>query len=492
MTDLLTRAIELNRAGLACIPIIPGTKRPACKIKPFFENGPSGAQLPLLFNERVEIAVLGGKPSERLAIIDCDNMPTAERMLAALDRPNTWLVKTYRGMHIYTRTPVAVRSTRGDGFDLQAQAKYCLAPGSRHPKGVTYEFIQKPERIVELPSLDAIPGLALLPAATRPNDLPRHAWRLLTDATAWHEYTSRSEAECSAILSLINNGCDYARVLIIFSQHAHPDTHFQNLIRDRGVRHAEEWLRRVYNDTVEFAHTHHSPELQMILHGRQWVEQQTWQGQAGAYNRAVLLGHLAIAERAGRLTYQASVRDLAEQAGVSIKAVSKANQRLVKLSLIELVKAAYGTLAAMWRLGVFGWTKGNTPSSPSVGECVLLSKREIGHDVFRWAGFGKGAGQVWAKLERAEQPLTVQQIAEQTGRSAKTVYRILARFQGLGMVECVPDGANPNQIAWGCAPEVNLDEMARKIGVAGIGARQRAEHIRERAAHRRAMQGDSQ
>ena len=41
MKTALDRALELYAYGLAPIPIIPGTKRPAVRIKPFFEQGPS-------------------------------------------------------------------------------------------------------------------------------------------------------------------------------------------------------------------------------------------------------------------------------------------------------------------------------------------------------------------------------------------------------------------------------------------------------------------
>jgi hypothetical protein len=490
MINPLQLVTELNIAGLACIPIVPGTKRPTCKISRFFESGPTAMQLPLLFHSNVEVAILSGAPSDRLAIIDCDNMTTATQMLDGLGHPNTWIVKTSRGIHIYTRTPVTVKSTRGDGFDLQASKKYCLAPGAQHPSGITYEFLNKPNQIIELPTLDSIPGVVLQPATLRPNNLPRHTWKLLTNSQAWQaeSYDSRSDAEQAILIGLINVGFDYERTLATFAHHAHHDTHFKNLIRDRGVREAEAWLKRSYDSAIEYARTHNNPELRLVAQLRSLISRQVWTGRAGSYNRAVLLGHIAIAERAGRLSYQAGVRELAERAGMSLKAISKANARLCKDHFIEATKPAYGTLATQWRLNVGALSKGNTPNSPSVRECVLMTTRNqselSAHDLFRWAGLGKGAAQIWELLVASDHPHSAQSVCAKTGRGLKSVYRILGKMHQLEMLTGDFDGS---AFVWLANRDVNLDEVAQKLNVAGIGSRQRTEHAREREMHRRVI-----
>jgi DNA-binding transcriptional regulator YhcF (GntR family) len=211
------------------------------------------------------------------------------------------------------------------------------------------------------------------------------------------------------------------------------------------------------------------------------VLEQVWPGHSGAYDRAVLLGHIEIAERAGRLTYQAGVRDLAEQTGVSIQAASNANRRLSKRQLIERVRESKGTLAAMWKLNACAASKLDTPIEPMCRGVSTFVGVEIQHDVFRWAGLGKCAAHVWAELTISPKAVAAPALAAATGRGNRTVERALERMRVLGMVRGDP---GENGVVWSAVQGVNLDEIASKLGTSGMGVRQRAEHVRQRENHR--------
>ena len=485
MNDPLALALELREYGMAAIPIIPGTKRPPVKIKPFFEQGPQPFQLPILFsNQPVEVAVLGGTPSDRLAIIDCDNQRVFDDMVRTLNYPATWLVKTYRGGHIYARFPIAVKSTRGNGFDVQSQFKYALAPGAMHPKGVRYEFIQRTQNVIELP-LAALPGVTLEPARVRPDGMPRRAWKLLNGDLQWQGvFASRSEAEYSIVMSMVNAGFGIDRITLLFSKYAYTDSHYRNLISERNGRTADQWLARMYESAMEYAQAHRSKGCESALRLRQWADEQAWDGRSGAYTRAVFLAHIEIAERVGRITYQAGVRELAERAGIGIHAASNANKRLIDQKLVELVKGNTSSLATAWKLNS-SVARGNTPLHLEVQGVFPLATNIASHDVFRRAGLGKCAAQIWAILQPSKEPMRVSEIAEVTGRHRVTVQDALTRMCQLGMAHCDMSGAG---VVWSSVTGVNLDEIAREIGTQGIGAEQKVKHAKERAAHKQRIE----
>ncbi len=477
MNDPLALALELQSHGMAAIPIIAGTKRPAVKIKPFFEHGPQAFQLPMLFaDQSVEVAVLGGSPSDRLAIIDCDNQRVFDEMVRTLNYPATWLVKTYRGGHIYARFPVAVKSTRGDGFDVQAQFKYALAPGAMHPKGIRYEFIQRTPQVSELP-LAAIPGITLEPARVRPNGMPRRAWKLLTGDLQWHGvFDSRSEAEYSVVMSMVNASFSIERITLLFSKYAHSDSHYHNLITERNGRSADQWLARMYQSAMEYAQSHRSVGRERALRLRQWADEQTWEGRSGAYTRAVFLAHVEIAEHVGRITYQAGVRELAERAGIGIHAVSNANKRLIDAKLIETVKESTSTLATAWKLNS-SVARGNTPLHLEVQGVFPLATSS--HDVFRHSGLGKCAAQIWAVLQYSKEPMRASEIADGTGRHRITVHNVLTRMLELGMVYCEMAKSG---VVWSVVTTVNFDEIAKELGTDGLGQQQCDKHRAQREA----------
>ncbi len=168
--DALTLARDLLKYKLAPIPIRAGTKSAACKWRDYQSHGPRAADLEALFDfpAPLTVGVLCGTPSDRLVVLDCDSESVLTEMLRALGDPATWVVRTPRGGHIYLRAPCTVRTVLSPddlSVDVLAQGQYVLAPGAVHPNGSRYEFIRETPVILELPSLDAIPNLILVPAS---------------------------------------------------------------------------------------------------------------------------------------------------------------------------------------------------------------------------------------------------------------------------------------------------------------------------------------
>jgi hypothetical protein len=115
----------------------------------------------------------------------------------------------------------------------------------------------------------------------------------------------------------------------------------------------------------------------------------------------------------------------------------------------------------------------------------------LGHDAFRHRGLGKSALQVWEKL-RLYPSQTPAELAASTGRGLATVRRVLARLERI--IDPVTGEVFKlvERDVTGCwqALDVDidtLDAIARAIGTAGAGERQKAKHAEQRAGFARAI-----
>lgn len=489
----LALAQHLAAQHLAPIPIIGGTKKAAVQWEQFHNLAPRLKQLPSLFDSSdLTVGVVCGASSDRLLVLDCDNPRALAQMRDKLQDPETWIVKTARGGHIYLRTPATVATTRIEGVDIKAHRSYVLAPGAKHPSGITYDFIRQTERIMDLDSFDALAFLNLRPVERQfdpPENMPATAWHILRNHISLAEYNNdRSLAESTAVTSLVHAGYTFEKILHAFRRHAHNRTKFIDLYR-ADASNAERWLRLAYDNALAFIQADDQHIMRTIHALRTWAESAVWDGRTGAWDRAVYLAHLDLAERAVKTEYGASVRELSEHAGIEIMTASRANKRLQAQNLIEKVTPGIFTFSTIWKLTPLEQacvSKRYNPSLTNVRECNFLKRSEnfAAHDAFAGSGLGKSAAQVWQCLADGD-ALATGEIAARTGRGKATVWRILNRMLNLQMVTTAGSG---NAATWRAVENVNLDRVAFLLGVAGRGAERRKNHRRERDAFRAALQ----
>ncbi len=430
------------------------------------------------------IAIVCGRPSNNLLVLDCDDAVTFHEVgarLAALGA-ETWTVQRPPsgsphdgGGHYWLRTPQAVRSFKKNGLEVRGQGCYVLAPPSVHPGGGLYAFTQQPATIFTLSDLDALlPWLRLEPAPPSRN-IPRLARRLLRgDPEAMNRYESRSEAEAAICAALVNAGFEFSDALRLFRSHSGPGKFRERYAEDPAD--ATRYLALTWHSAQEFVQANPSEATRLAQDLRRWAMSRPWPGRTGSTDRAVYLAHLAIVKKCGRETYAASVRELAELAGVSARTAGKATRRLIKAGVLALVQEATPTLAARYRVVADvapDDAKVHTTLTPHVRECEVMY---ISHDAFRWAGLGKSGAEVWEKLQ-TEEEATEKGLAEMTGRCKTTVRRRLVQMFSLGLVEPLGDGW------WKAVPSVDLDELAGLLGTAGKGEHERQKHARQRALH---------
>jgi DNA-binding transcriptional regulator YhcF (GntR family) len=361
-----------------------------------------------------------------------------------------------------------------------------------------------------LPSLtlaDILPILQNQDTTTQKTTLriPPRALALLNGGDALKCYASRSEVAQSIIASLVNAGFDDPAIVNVFQKYKQGK--FAELYT-RNARKAEEWLRRSITEARRFCEAHNSPARQRALEALAWLESTPMSGAGARTDRAILAAHFSIAARAARAEWGASVRTLAELAGVNRDTASNSNQRLCADDFLQLVRPGGGDCASLFTYGSQiaedrKEAEKNAPpsssssaaaafaaevdkprhtlSTSSVRKCPTLSI----HDAFRYRGLGKTGGEVYASLQ--DTPATVKELAQVTGAHKKTVKRVLVRMskivdgmtgEVLQMVECDDSGR------WQ-ALDVDLELVARVIGTAGTGERQRATHALERQKQQR-------
>lgn len=478
--------------GFDTLPLMPGSKttyvrawerRPVHRL---WQGAPANANIGIR---------AGGLAN--VAIIDCDdkNAPgtfeTVSNYLAGLGVRSCPIVKTASGIgrHIYVTFSGGLG---GDARNLSAQigagefrfgpGAYVAAPPSTISGGGTYWLLSGDFR--NLPALalgDILPMLGnkdTTPKASK--NIPRLALALLHGKNT-DRYQSRSEAEQALLLSLINAGFEYGEVLDLFNRHPCAGKYAE--LKADNPRNAERWLNHSYREAVAYS-KNESPARQTISAALAWAASSPWPGRTGAVDRAIFAAHLTIAYKAGRLKWVASCRDLAELTGVTAKTITNANKRLFNAELIKLDTIGTVDSASIYQIGLH--LDKLTHSLPPT--CEEVCKFVHSHDIFRQAGLGKRAAQVWQVLQNGA--ATVDELARATGTHTRTIKRALARMvsivdshtgETLPMVASDDDGET-----WYALP-ADLDKLALVIGTAGIGRCQKEQHAKERRNHARAL-----
>lgn len=430
-----------------------------------------------------------------MAFIDCDEYRTFENVTHWLHelgyRGDSYpVVQTAsgQGRHVYiTLSGMLPGDARdlsneiGNGEFRYGKGAYVVAPPSVISDNFGYSLISGDFSV--RPTLEVKDVLPLLGnrelAAQRKPILSRKAIALLNGQSK-ENYVSRSEAEQALIASLVNSNFSLDEILDFFNRYPCSGKYAE--LKTRNGRKADHWLVKSYEEAVQWTRTHESKARRLARAAIAWAESRPWEGRTGAIDRLVFIAHAEIAYQAGRLTYAASCRDLAERAGIGRTTATRSTWRLCKSGLIVLDREAVADSANVFQLTDLDIV-GHSLRAPIVRKCPTMSN----HDAFRHSGLGKSAGEVWQILQ--QHPARVDELAAITGRHIKTIERVLARMMNLAdplTGEYLPMVANDVDDSY-YAISVDLDRIAQVVGTAGASDRQRREHARERWLHARGL-----
>lgn len=483
---------QYDELGFDTLPVVSGGKKPYPyawhKRLPYrlWQNAPQNAN----------IGIRGGGLAD-VAFIDCDEWKTFEYVtnhLAGLGhRGDSYpVVKTASGTgrHIYiTLTGELSGEARnlsneiGKGEFRYGAGAMVVAPPSVLRDGSNYQLISGDfsiRPIIEVKDILPILGNREIPNEIKPA-LSRKARTLLHgEDEVIKTYSSRSEAEEALIASLVNAGLTFVEVLELFNRNPCAGKYAE--LKIKNPKNAERWLMNSYKEAEQWTKSHDSKARKFAKSAIEWAEGKAWQGRTGAVDQLIYLAHANIAYKAGRLNYAASSRDLADMAGIGRTTASRSTWRLCNLGLIVPDKNAIADNANTYQLS--NWDKaGHSLRTLTVRKCPTLSN----HDVFRYKGLGKSAGQIYAILQ--ESPASIEELAETTGRHIKTIARALDRMSKLSdsqTGEYLPMVESSDGKIYHSLP-ANLDRIAHIVGTAGKGIRQKKEHLKERRLHRKSL-----
>lgn len=197
-----------------------------------------------------------------------------------------------------------------------------------------------------------------------------------------------------------------------------------------------------------------------------------WRGKAGATDRQVILGHLSLASRIGKVEYDASVREIAELAGVSAKTVVTAQRRLVERGYLRHMKGPRPVGAAnSWRLSFAP----NFPHTDTPPVDIGVGKPSDDFDPWRWRGLGLSSLHVY-QLLLAEPARKTAELAEALGVTPGAARKQLRKL-------AAHDLAIREEGRWR-PRSANFQAVAQAVGTAGVGAKQKRLHRRQREGYR--------
>lgn len=491
---------EYRALGFDTLPLRPDSKAPLSKGWP--QRPPDD-----MWRDAPPDALLGVRAggSAQVAFLDCDEktkpgtFANASRWLVGLGydpEADVPVVQTASGVgrHVWLRFEGALPgnyrtldSAFGAGELRYGPGSFVVAPPSVID-GNAYALVSGTFwRLPRVELRDILPllrkkSLEQLPERAVLRPIPRNA-QMLLNGTGTAKYPSRSEVECAIVVSLVNVGYDFDSILYLFRNHPAAGKFAELHVESEA--NAIRWLRQTFDKAAHWARSHTSPGRQSAQSALDWAEASPWPGRTGPYDQAVFEAHCKIAWKSGATVYAASARVLAEAAGTISMTATNATHRLIEAGLLKLVIPSVADQAAQYELIVPNYT---TSSQTVCGEVyqVCPATPRVEHDAFRYRGLGKSAAEVYAAL--AKGPLTEGELVERTGRSLKTVRRVLKKMTSIvdrvtgevvHMVERHGD-------AW-TALRVDLDHVAEVLGTSGTGQRQKERHIKEREGFRRVL-----
>ncbi|MGN6243884.1 MAG: helix-turn-helix domain-containing protein [Motilibacteraceae bacterium] len=219
-----------------------------------------------------------------------------------------------------------------------------------------------------------------------------------------------------------------------------------------------------------------------------------WGGQGGRSDRAVLDAFLDDAGHWAEEGVPASVRRLAERAGLTSSTAARALHRLTRDGWLAPVTPTSGLQAATYRpavpprlsagqgtgqaaslrQSVQGPSWDTNPAPPTTTALATVVAIQS-HDVFTRDGLGRYAAAVYTALTPGA--ATPAALAARTGLNVRTVRRHLHRLAAAGLVQ-----ASTTQ--WHARELDGLDDAAGALGVTGVVARRADTHAAERDTYR--------
>lgn len=497
MQNKFDAAIEYHRRELKVIPLKAGSKIPALKPaydRPFFNLQEYEKYF---YNTDFNIGVECGLASKGFFVIDVDDLNQYRKRKTELDaliKTGAPVVETKRGFHIYTRCPQAMGRAfdKVTGIDIKSSG-HVVAPPSLLETGQLYLFR---EELKEIPFLELeqipfksreriTPGTdlirtesgILIPYDERPHGIPMRLFQTLFGNKG--EYSSRSEADQALITYCVNNGWTAENIIYLFEVHATKETKF----KEKG-NHGYSYLKTCYSNAVEYLINNRTAIDRQIDALTFWTENKdNWKGRTALTDQAVFQAFLQIARRTGKVSdFYASIREIAEAAGIGKNTASKALERIPFLKLLR--KDIDCFKPAVWSIAIPKQALRNATKRDIPSHSPCIKGLELNHDLFRIKALGKNGRLILTGLDFKEWR-SLSEIVALTNINRRTIERKISKMEYAGLIEI--KGQLYNRL-FRRIENANLNKAAEILGTAGTLKRQRAKHKIERGAYKKAFE----
>lgn len=450
-----------------------------------------------LFKTRCNIAVMCGKTSSNLFIIDCESQEALDFHVSCARKRGIalWVVRTARGGHIYLRAKSGevknVESGILEETEIKGQNGYVLTAPSVHPNGAVYEWLHKEGTTIPEVSIDDINWL--MDKSGKPVYLETTA----TSKTITRKIKKRYPDLSRSTQDYIQNGHNTPQgtrnnrlfsATCDFAGNNYPKEVAENLLTPIALQSGLD--RHEIKTTIESAYSRERTPARPRnkLNHVEWEyalaysQNNNWSGRKGNSKRALFLAFIKRAKESSREdnTFRASIRELSTISRLGTATI----QRLLKGDMSELVEAK-GTDeksgANLWRFSSNVIQQGmklkmNTlpPRPPWLESSV--SNLNAGDFVERSA-LGYGGWRLYEVMVDLGQPMMPSGLVSLSGMRLCQVNYALRKLKSFGLVSRLDSG-------WIAHPKSNAElELFVSVpaGTYGKGESRRRRYAKERA-----------
>jgi DNA-binding MarR family transcriptional regulator len=454
-----------------------------------------------LFRDNCNIAVMTGRTSNNLFVIDCETKVVFEHHKELLKAANIpiWAVQSAGrrgGGHLYLRClDGEVKNVRaGERKDVEIRGNRCyvLAPPSLHPDTKrTYEWDIRESADPPAVTASQVHWLGLTITKDSPKHFEPQPLSELSSQTREFLLSGAHEGErndrlFAAACDLNGNGYDEydaQRLLIPISRKI-----------GLGERETRDTITSAFSKprtpAKPTAKKDHRPASWQLAY--QWAVNRAWTGRTGQTDRAVFLACCERGKTANEVgVFRAATREIAELSRIRPNTASDALKRLETAKFLVFCGKDKDSGSHLYRFAPVT-TKTRmfveednqklrnryTTTYTSGGDSVSLTQEFLSSDAAEWGALHKTAYQVYMILRSQDMPVKPAVIREAGLLSQFQVSRALKKLTTYNLVKKVRGSYQAVVMS-----ADDLDEMvARPAGTFGRAEKRRRKHQQERAS----------
>jgi predicted transcriptional regulator len=485
-------ATELYDLGFNVFPMKSGMKHPAGN---WAVLNSTRLERNVLENwnrrERMNLAVMVGHTSRNLFIIDCDSKESFEYWQQELGNRDLakWVVNSSSGGHIwllsgdgevmldgynrgYKNRQQGKINLPSDNYQIWGRRHFVVVPPSINGNtGVIYEWKIREGELPPVLSRHEIKKLFPNMRVQRPrvDGLPSLVYDVLVEGDS-SDYASNSEAEFAAVCSLIRCNYNDSEIINLFEKYI--PSHYADKQKSNG------WFEKHMLEKARILIP--SRNFEFLDRTKAWANNRSWVGRTGGTDKAIFIACCTRAKHEYISNFRATVREVAEMAGVTTKTANNSLNRLVEQGYLNQnlknTENKHKHLCSYYGISpdIYLQYHNNDLMSFNTNEVITDAIRR--HDAWHRNALGRSALLIYEFLIRSTKVRkTLDEIISRTGKSKSTVINALKKLVENNL-------AVENEAGWLVIQnDINLlDGIAKKYETFGVGEKRAAQHVKER------------